>query len=896
MFVIAALPLLLAAVLGGIRIHAGVEQAHDLRVAADNVQMVQAVDEYMAATESVLAASAADDAVPQALSHYEVQRSAVEGRRRSADPDVRRAVTTLLDDGRALVDQAAAHESDLARQTTAYASLLPAAQTTITGSVRADTPQLRARAEGLSSALAARGRMAMQRMLLERGGDLPESELRSSMTTLAGGEASTVAGMATLLGESSDDAAALRAQADQRLSMLSDPAQPLPGNPDLLASVQVTDQIAQKLLTSASASLTTEADDQAERARTSVIRESVVILVALLIVGAIVGWVASFLVRPLRRLRDGALRIAHGDLVKGIELVKAGGEPDPPPLPINSTDEVGQAAHAVDELHVQALQLAGDETRLRAMVNDMFETMSRRNRSLVDQQLSLIDQLERNEEDSARLDSLFRLDHLAARMRRNGDNLLVLADAVSSREQADPMPATDVVNAAASEVEEYQRIEIEALADCTVVGPAATDSVHLVAELLDNALRYSPPSQPVRVRAAYTVNGGLLVEVNDAGLGMTDSDLRMANMRLTSAGEVSPDSARHMGLFVTGRLARRHGMTVRLLGGAEGVGTTAQLYVPPGLLEGAPVPVVGEDAPSAVGPLPEAPDQEPAWQAVHQEPNADAPLWLEPDLTSPPEPSESVAVEPDAVEPDSDVAPVTLLPLREPGSSGIREASDDSQSHTSHEDATVPTAVAPADTSRFFSWRRVRSTPAQDPSEEESPSPVQHVQQVETAEPADSAGPGSAHTGEIGAPAVKHPLPTSGSGVDLIYQSMVSEWLVDPWEITIPRDWKSVWDHGWAAAADAENTPVQDHTDHGLPVREPGARLVPGAAESGGEPGDQAGGGGAGADSRRVDDTGEPEAIDRDPDAIRSSISNHFGGVRAGRMRARDSTQGLDER
>ena len=135
------------------------------------------------------------------------------------------------------------------------------------------------------------------------------------------------------------------------------------------------------------------------------------------------------LVRPLRSLRDGALKIAHQDLAREIDRVKAGDEREPAPLPIHTTEEVGQVAHAVDELHAQALLLAGDEARLRVMVNDMFETMSRRNKSLVDQQLSLIDGLERNEEDPDRLDSLFRLDHLATRMRRNGANLLVLAGA-----------------------------------------------------------------------------------------------------------------------------------------------------------------------------------------------------------------------------------------------------------------------------------------------------------------------------------------------------------------------------------------------------------------------------------------------------------------------------------
>ena len=141
--------------------------------------------------------------------------------------------------------------------------------------------------------------------------------------------------------------------------------------------------------------------------------------------------------------------------------MRAGGEPDrPEPLPVHTTEEIGQVAHAVDELHTQALLLAGDEARLRLLVNDMFETMSRRNRSLVDQQLSLIDRLERNEEDPERLDSLFRLDHLAARMRRNGANLLVLAGAQARRaSSATPVPLSTIINAAASEVEDYRRVE-----------------------------------------------------------------------------------------------------------------------------------------------------------------------------------------------------------------------------------------------------------------------------------------------------------------------------------------------------------------------------------------------------------------------------------------------------
>ncbi|WP_141682075.1 HAMP domain-containing sensor histidine kinase, partial [Mycobacterium malmoense] len=252
--------------------------------------------------------------------------------------------------------------------------------------------------------------------------------------------------------------------------------------------------------------------------RDAAIIDTVVVLSAIVVALVIVLLVARALVRPLRVLRDGALKVAHTDLEEEIARVKAGGaEPTPQPLPVYTTEEIGQVAHAVDELHTQALLLAGDEARLRLLVNDMFETMSRRSRSLVDQQLSLIDRLERNEEDPERLDSLFRLDHLAARLRRNSANLLVLAGAQLARDQRDPVPLSTVLNAAVSEVEDYRRVEIAGLPEnSTLIGAAAGGAIHLFAELIDNALRYSPPSTPVRVSAARGGDAGVVVRIADA--------------------------------------------------------------------------------------------------------------------------------------------------------------------------------------------------------------------------------------------------------------------------------------------------------------------------------------------------------------------------------------------
>ncbi|MET0864516.1 MAG: ATP-binding protein, partial [Nakamurella sp.] len=573
---IAVIPLLLAALFGGDRVYTSSLEARDLGVAADRVELVPAINDYMAALQNALVVNATSGDTEAADAEHETRSSELQQQIDTTDPvsDVRLAATNLLTLGQQLLDRVEAGEVNLREQVNAFSPLLLTAETAITGSVRVADETVRLQAEGLASAVGARGQMAMQRMLVDGGAALPEAELRSSMVSLAGTEPSTVRGMTELLGGASDDASALRSQIVQRLEVLADPANPLVANPQLLQSIQTTNDIAGRLIADATDSITATVRDEASGARTDAIRDAAVVLAAFLLVLLIVILVARSLTRPLSRLRDGALKIAHEDLVREIERVKSGDEREPDPLPIHTSEEIGQVAHAVDELHVQALLLAGDEARLRVTVNDMFETMSRRNKSLVDQQLSLIDGLERNEEDAERLDSLFRLDHLATRMRRNGANLLVLAGAQVTRERSAAVPLLSLIGAAASEVEEYQRVDTGMVPDCSVAGPVAGDAVHLLAELIDNALRYSPPTDQVRVSAVHTSNGGILVDVDDAGLGMTDGDLRIANMRLNAGGEVNPDSARHMGLFVVGRLARQHGMTVRLLAPSGGAGTT----------------------------------------------------------------------------------------------------------------------------------------------------------------------------------------------------------------------------------------------------------------------------------------------------------------------------------
>jgi signal transduction histidine kinase len=853
---IVALPLVLAMVFGGFRIAGALSDAQRLRLAADRAEMVPAITKYMSALDVALLASSTGGDVEGAKKNYDARKSELEARLHGTDvaPDVAAGVDAMLDGGQSLLDNVQSNTLGLRPRVTTYAPILLTAENAIDGSVRVDNEQIRAEAQGLSRAIGARGQMMMQQVLIARGADLPEPELRTSMMTLAGTEPSTLFGMAEVLGVGSPEAKTLQQQMVVRMGLMSDPAQKLVNNPALLHSVQTTDGIAAQIIKDITEKVTKAVEGQAHDRRNAAIRDTVLVLSAIVAALILVLLVARSLIRPLRVLRDGALKVAHEDLEREIARVRAGDESPPEPLPVHTTEEIGQVAHAVDELHTQALLLAGDEARLRHLVNDMFKTMSRRNRSLVDQQLSLIDRLERNEEDPERLDSLFRLDHLAARMRRNGANLLVLAGSQSPRgDQRTAVPLSSVIHAAASEVEDYRRVETSMVPDCTIGGAASGDIVHLLAELIDNALRYSPPASPVRVSAAFRGDGAVLLQITDVGLGMTDGDRRIANMRLRAGGEVSPDSARHMGLFVVGRLADRHGIRVRLRGSSleeARSGTTAEVYLPSRVLSSADA---GPTAPR---------ETEPA--AVVAPPVAAA----VPDYVA------DLAPEEDTADRNGAESSISLLPRRRPGGSGITGAPATPPQEEAEPAPEQPVAQPVSNTSSFFG-SRVRYNR----ENKKRPEP----------EPAAAAQPELPEVDDVWA--AEAPAPAESPEDDLIYKQMLSEWLVDPRELahSPDLDWQSVWDHGWSAAAEAEDAPVQAHTEQGLPVRDPGARLIPG----GGEPNGNA--------HHRADDNGTtnggkhtPAHQLRDPEAVRASMTSHFGGVRAGRSHARDDDQGSD--
>jgi signal transduction histidine kinase len=339
----------------------------------------------------------------------------------------------------------------------------------------------------------------------------------------------------------------------------------------------------------------------AEQNRAFIVAGAVVAL--LLAVLLITTGVARSLVRPLRRLRSEALEIAGHRLPEFVQRVRESrGEPVPaevPPIGIFSEDEVGEVARAFEEVHREAVRLAGDEARLRSNVNSIFINLSRRSQTLVERQLTLIERLERGERDDKRLADLFKLDHLATRMRRNSENLLVLAGQEAARRWSKPVELMDVVRASLSEVEGYDRVDNRVRSEISVVGQAVTDVVHLLAELVENALSFSPRDTKVVVSSSRLNGGGAMIAVTDQGIGMTAEELAQANWRLANPPVVDVSVSRRMGLFVVGRLALRHGIRVQLRSQDVG-GLTAMVLIPEALL--APIPGAAPLAPAGVQP------------------------------------------------------------------------------------------------------------------------------------------------------------------------------------------------------------------------------------------------------------------------------------------------------
>ncbi|TDC91003.1 nitrate- and nitrite sensing domain-containing protein [Actinomadura sp. 7K507] len=331
------------------------------------------------------------------------------------------------------------------------------------------------------------------------------------------------------------------------------------------------------------AELADTANEAKSDAQTDAIRDGALLFLVLAIVLATVILVARSLVRPLLRLQSGALEVAGTRLPGLVDRLRdpeaAAGGIEVEPIEIDSTDEIGQVARAFDEVHREAVRLAADEAVLRGNINAMFVNLSRRSQSLIERQLRLIEELEQSERDEEQLGNLFRLDHLATRMRRNCENLLVLGGQEQVRRWNQAVPLIDVVRASLSEVEQYERVALRVQGDMTVAGPVVNDLVHLLAELIENATVFSSEHTKVTVSGQMLSGGGSMLQITDNGVGMSAEELEQANWRLANPPVIDFSAARRMGLFVVGRLAVRHGIRVELRA-AQGGGLTAFVVLP----------------------------------------------------------------------------------------------------------------------------------------------------------------------------------------------------------------------------------------------------------------------------------------------------------------------------
>ncbi|WP_344102330.1 ATP-binding protein [Myceligenerans crystallogenes] len=291
--------------------------------------------------------------------------------------------------------------------------------------------------------------------------------------------------------------------------------------------------------------------------------------------------IARRLVSPLRRLTQaaGVVRDRLPTLVEQVSVPGQGPTMNLDPISVESSDEIGQLAAAFNDVNRTTIEVAREQAALRGSIAEMFVNVARRDQVLLNRQLAFLDDLERSEEDPTTLSNLFRLDHLATRMRRNAESLLVLAGIDSGRRVRQPMPVSDVIRTASSEIELYDRVRLNLVTDPMMLGHNALNAAHLLAELLENATNFSEPHTPVEVATERTEEF-VTVTVRDHGLGMTPEEIAEANSKVASHAASDAVGAQRLGLFVVGRLADRLGASVEFATGSDGNGTIVTVRFP----------------------------------------------------------------------------------------------------------------------------------------------------------------------------------------------------------------------------------------------------------------------------------------------------------------------------
>ena len=337
-------------------------------------------------------------------------------------------------------------------------------------------------------------------------------------------------------------------------------------------------------------------------------------------------WFGRKVTKDLTRLNTSVRDMAEERLPRVVALLRLGEDvnvlAESPPPDMSSISEVSTIAESFATVQGAAVAAAVDQARLRKGVNQVFLNISMRNQSLLYRQLKMLDSMERKTSDPGALAELFRLDHLTTRMRRHAEGLIILSGSTPDRGRREPVPVVDVLRAAVAEVEDYVRVDVVSDSRDLVAGSAVSDMIHLLAELVENAAVFSPPNTRIEVRADR-VGTGLVAEIEDRGLGLTEAERGAINRRLASPPEFDPANSDQLGLFIVSQLATRHRIMVSLRESAYG-GTTAIVRLPFGVVvrddDAMPVaedgwvipdglePARSGDGPAARGYSPQQPD------------------------------------------------------------------------------------------------------------------------------------------------------------------------------------------------------------------------------------------------------------------------------------------------
>ena len=349
------------------------------------------------------------------------------------------------------------------------------------------------------------------------------------------------------------------------------------------------------------------AEAAAADARTEAGTVGTIVIVALALAAVTALVVGRSTTRRVRSITAAAHHVAQVDLPMMVDSLSnpSGVLEATTPVDVDKTgrDEVGDLARSFSTLHTTLVDVANRQMEtLRTGVSDIFVTLARRNRSLVDRQLALVDQLEAREEDPEVLDGYYKLDHLATRMRRNAESLLVLAGAESPRMWVEAVEMGEVIRAALGEVDEYQRVDVLAMEPSMLTGRAVSDLSHLISELLDNATQFSPPTDRVRVTGLFD-DAGYVITIADNGVGMSTERMAELNHMMDNPPVLGLALEPTLGIYVVARLAMRHGISVKLVPGVPG--TTVRVTLPRDLLETVRVDVPAAPVDTAVEALDE---------------------------------------------------------------------------------------------------------------------------------------------------------------------------------------------------------------------------------------------------------------------------------------------------